>query len=240
MQLGFEEADRLAEHQPVLRAAEGENVNSGVDAGRAQIGAESGGGVREARAVEMNDQAAIVRETAELAQLFDFVESAELRGLRDREHSRLREVDDALGVQIGLEIGRAEFAVGRCDGNDLRTGKAFECAAFVALQVRRYRSQDGLPGTQQRTERRDVCARAVEREKDFDVLAEVLAEARARTRRPLVVTVGRGVARIRFDDRFEDLGRNRRVVVAGKTATERLAHCADLCASRRVGPYRLA
>ena len=74
MQFGFEEADRLAEHQAVLRAAEGEHVNAGVDAGRAQRRAECGSRVGETRAVEVNDQAALVREAAELAQLVDFVE----------------------------------------------------------------------------------------------------------------------------------------------------------------------
>ena len=83
-------------------------------------------------------------------------------------------------AQIRLEVGGTKFAVGRRDRNDFRSAKALERTAFVGLQMCASPARAPLPTAQQRAERGDVCARAVEREIDVRVVAEMLAEAMRR------------------------------------------------------------
>ena len=224
MQTGIEEADCLPKHQAVLRAAEAQDVDAQIGGNPAQRRSERDRRIGDARAVDVDEQAAFVRERAQVANFVELVKAAELRCLRDRNGAGLRKMDVVSGTQIRLDVGRPQLTVAGRNRHHFRAAEAFESAAFVGLEMRAGRRKHRLPRTQHRAQRGNVCARAVERQEDFGLLAEVLFESGGRARGPIVLAVTDGVAAVRRFERFENFRRDRRVVVAGEAATHSLLH----------------
>ena len=80
---------RLAEHEAVLGAAEGEEVDAGLGRERGERDVEGGGGVREAGAVDVEEEVHRVRALGDGGDLVRRVDGAELGGLGDRDDARL-------------------------------------------------------------------------------------------------------------------------------------------------------
>jgi hypothetical protein len=169
----------------------------------------------------MDEQPASVREVTELPQLLDFIEPAELRRLRDRKCSRLREMDVVSATQIRFDVAGTKLAVAGGDRDDFRSAKSFERAALVGLQMRRCGREHGFPGLQQRAKRRHVRTGAVKRKIDIRVVAEMLSQASDSARRPGIGAVGIRIPGIRVEDGLEYLGCDRRGIIAGEAATGR-------------------
>ena len=210
--------DRLPEHRAVLRAAERAHVDPGLDEHRAQVDPERGDRVRDARAVDMEQQPARARRLAERAQLGDRVDGADLGRLGDRDRPGLYVVLVADPPHLALHVVGGELAVLDRDVDQLPAVEALERGALVDRQVRRGGTDDRLVRPQRRGERDDVRPGPVEREKDARVLAEQRAEGGLRAARGVVVAVAGGVAVVRRGERGQDRRVDAGVVVAGEMA----------------------
>jgi hypothetical protein len=154
--------DRLAAEGPVLRAAEAQDVDPGIRREGPQRQVEGGGGVREARAVEVQAHAARVRVVGEGTDLLGRVESAELGRLRDRHDERLRAVLVAPAPRFAVDEPGRELAVVGRHVQDLDARDALGGTALVDVDVGGGCRDDGAPPRQHRLQPRDVGARPVE------------------------------------------------------------------------------
>src|SRR5581483_4477177 len=185
-----------------------------------------------------------VRVLADVADLGGIVERAEFRRLRDGDDARLGVMFFRRCVCERLQQLDRELSVFAFDRQNFAAGETFQGSAFVRLQMRGRRADDRLVRLRQATERDDVGARAVKREIHVCGITENLAKARTRSLRIRIASVADGIAVIRAYDRIEDLGRYRRVVVAGERAHDRAfshysAAIAAAAAARREGRMKI-
>ena len=208
-----DEDDRLRAEQTALGAAETQHVDAAVGRDLAQTGAQRDRGVGQSRPVDVQQQAALVRDGRQRRGLSRRVNGAQLRRLADRHRPRLHVVLVANSPDRAPHELRSELAVGRGQVDELAAGEALGGAALVDVDVRRLRADDGIEGPQDRAQRGDVAAGAVEDGEALDV-AEQLAHALSQRRGPGVVAVGGRPPRVGLDDRLERRGVGARVVVA--------------------------
>ena len=188
----------------------------------AQRQAEGCRGVRDPRAVHVQAHAVPVDVVGDRAQLVDRVQRAELGGLRQRDHERLRAVLVAPAPRLAVdELGRELAVVGR-DGQELDAGDPLGSAALVDVDVRGGCRDHGAPAGEHRLQPDDVRAGAVEDRERLDALAEVLDEDLLQPRGVLVLAVGDLVAVVGGGDRGEHLGMDAGVVVGGEAAEVRV------------------
>jgi len=208
-----EEDDGLGSERAVLRGAEGQHVHPCVAGHVAEFAAERCRGVREARAVHVQQQVAGVRGVCKRAQLRRRVDRAELAGLGDRHDAGLHGVLVADALDHRGDIAGRELAVRRRRGEQLEAAHPLRRAALVDRQVRGLRAHDSLPGLQASAQRRDVRAGPVENEERFAARPEPVAQQLGGARRPGVVAIRLRVVGVGLGDRGEDLGMDAGVVV---------------------------
>jgi hypothetical protein len=113
--LGVEEHDGLGPEQAVLRAAEADGVDAGVDRERPQgLGraAERGGGVGDPGAVEVHEHPERVRLVAQRGDLVGAVEGSEFGRLGDRHDPGLDVVLDAAAPATSTSCSGTSLAPG--------------------------------------------------------------------------------------------------------------------------------
>ena len=182
------------------------------------IDAERGDRVRDAGAVEVEEQAALARRLAERAQ---FVDACTPCRPRSTARSRSRPAGrgaDRRSVHLALDVVRRQLPVLDRDVDQLAAVEALERGALVDRQVGAGGADDGLVRPQRRRERDHVRAGAVEREEHARLVAEQRAEGGLGAARALVVAVAGGVAVVGGRERGEDGGVDAGVVVAGEVA----------------------
>ena len=160
--------------------------------------------------------------SAIVAQLVDGVERAELGGLRERDHERLRAVLVAPAPRLAVDQLGGELAVVGRDVQDLDAGDPLGRAALVDVDVGGGCRDHGAPAGEHRLQPDDVRAGAVEDREGLDALAEVLGEDLLQPRGVVVLAVGDLVAVVRGGDRGEHLGVDAGVVVGGEAADVRV------------------
>ena len=149
---------------PFFVAAEGDRVDADVGRDLAQRDVQAGGGVGQPRAVDVQQQPALVGEVRERAQLVRAVARAELRALRDADDARLDGVLVAEPAELPLDVLGRELRVVRLDGLQLDARQRLGRAALVDVDVRLRGADDRLPRPAQRAKAQHVGGAAVEDE----------------------------------------------------------------------------
>ncbi len=208
----------LAEQQPVLGAAVGDDVHARVGGEGAEREAEGGGGVGEPGAVDVDEHSALVGVVADRADLLGGVAGAELGALGDGDGERLGAVLVAPAPGLAVDQLGGELAVRGGDGEQLEAGHLLRGAALVHVDVGGLGGDDRAPAREQRLQRDHVGAGAVEDRVGLGALAEVAAEDVLEVGGVVVLAVGDLVAAVGQRDGGQDLGVDARVVVAGEAA----------------------
>ena len=233
------EDDCLAEHHPVLRPAEAADVDPGLDQHRPQVDAERRDGVRDPRAVDVEEQAMRAGALAEHAQFVDRVDGSDLGRLRDRDRGRLDVVRIADAVQLPEHVGRRELPVLDRDVDQLAAREALEGAALVDVEMRELWADHRLVRSQRGGERDHVRPGSVPAEEYARVRTQLGAEGALDARRTRIVAVTRDVSGVGRGERGQHVGMDAGIVVAGEGARRggsRL-HRPSRCGSRRPRPY---
>ena len=218
-----EEHDGLADRQAVLRAAEAEHIDAGAPGDVARMAAQRGHRIGEARAVHVHLEVAALGDRRDRAHLLDAIDRAQLGGLGQAHHLRLRVVDVvALGHQRFHRVRRElaeprRGALGFAHQQLRAVGEELRPAAFVGLDVRHRAADHRVVALAQRGQRQRVGRRAVEDEIDVAVGLEELAQSFRDLLRPAVLAVGRLVAAgLRLHEPARGVRAHAGVVVAGE------------------------
>ena len=220
--LGVEHHDRLAEHRPVLGAAEAQHVDAGVAGEGPQRQVERGGGVRDARAVHVQSHAVAMDVVGDLAQLVDRVPRAELGGLRQRDHERLGAVLVAPAPRLAVDQLRRQLAVVCRHREQLDPGHPLRCACLIHVDVGGGCRDHGAPAREHRLEPDHVRPGAVEHREGLHAFAEVLDEDLLQASGVVVLAVGDLMTGIGLGDGFEHLRVDAGIVVGGEAADVRV------------------
>ena len=176
--------------------------------------------VGEACAIHVHPQVTSPGERGDRLDLVDRVDGTDFRGLRERHHLGLREVDIGAPVDDGLDGVGCQLAVVLVSarGQQLRTvGEELGATALVGLDVRQLVANHGVIRLRQRCQCQRIRRGAVEDEEYVAVRIEQLSDAIAHPLRPGVVAVCNLVtAGIRLDQIMHRLGANPGVVVRRK------------------------
>ena len=114
-----------------------------------------------------------MRKLRDRFQLLFRVNGAHLRRLRDRDDARLHVMFVAKHVQQRFELFESQLAVGCRHVDQFATREVFRRAAFVDVDVCRFRANDSLIRFGDRFQSECVCASAAEDEINLDVFAEM-------------------------------------------------------------------
>ena len=227
-ELRIQEHDRLGPEQPVLGAAERDDVRPGRDLGERHP--ERRRRVRETRPVDVQHEIVLVGEIRELPHLRDRVQRPELGALRDRHRARLHRVLVADPRDPALDRLRGQLAVGARRQQQLEPGDRLRRPALVDVQVRGVGADHGLEAPARGAQRHHVRAGPVEHEERARVLAERPRHPRLDRERVVVVPVPERVPGVHARDRREDVGVDRGRVVRGE-APSGVVHAASLALS---------
>jgi hypothetical protein len=121
-------------------------------------------------------------------------------------------------VQARLNLLNANLPVFRGEREQLASGEIFGRSAFVHVDVRELRAENGVKGRGHGLEAEDVRARAAEDEEDFYLFAEMAAKEGDRIPRERVVPVCHDVPRIDGRDCLYHSRVDPRIVIAGEAS----------------------
>ena len=219
-QRGIEEHHRLGGERSVLRGAEGQHIDARAPGDVRGMAAEEGDRVREARAVHVHLEPALMGDCAELGEWLATVTRAELGGLGDRQRGRLHLVNVARGV--GAERrpeGRGlEPAMLAGEERELRSAREeSRGAALVDRDMRLLVREDRSIGRTQGGEAQGVGRGAGRDRERARFGTEERAEGAVEARGPLVLPVRLGESTVGALEGGEDLGAGGGGVVAEKT-----------------------
>ena len=238
--LGSEGDDRLGAQGAVLGAAEGDHVHAGGLAERPEVDTERGGGVGEAGAVEMQEQAVSVGPVSQSDDLVLRVDGSQFGALGDGD-------DPGLDVMFVAHTGhpprcqfRRQFAVRRRDRQQFAAEEPLRCAALVDVDVGGVGTDDGLMRSQERLEPHHIRSGAVEGEVDLGPLAEMGGEQPVGLDGPRIVAIGGDVAGVGPRDGIEHLGMGTGPVVTGECAPARRRGEGAVHGSVPLSPGRVA
>jgi hypothetical protein len=216
--VGGEDDDRLAVEQPVLGAAEGDDVDPHVGGDGAQAHVQGGRRVGQSGPVQVNPHPQLVGVGAQLGQLGRRVQRAQLGGLGDRHGQGLGPV--LVPSTCGLTVDQlgGQLAVGRGDGEQLDAGHPLGGPVLVGVDVRRLGADHPTPRRQDGLQRHHVGSGAVEHREDLHLRTEVHRHHLVQPRRVGVRPVGHLMASVGRGDGGQDLRVGSGVVVGGEAA----------------------
>ena len=153
---------------------------------------------------------------AQRSDLVGGVQRAELRALRDADHTGLRVVLYTQMMRLLAELLRDQLGRGRGERQQFGAEHSLWCAGLVHRDVRPLGADDTVRWAQQSRERHDVRSSAVPHEVGLCSRPEEVAESRLRLKRPTIVAVGQRVAIVRRADRVHHRGVGAGGVVTGE------------------------
>ena len=167
----------------------------------------------------MHEQSVTMRDLAQVPQLVDRIQRAEIRRLRqvEREWLHARRITAACQRERRIERGRLQLVAVASEPDEFRAGEQFGRAALIHVDVRRLVAVDRAVRIGQPGQRDGIRARAGrQRERQQPVVLERMAKPGGHRAREVVVAVRGRRAVVCSQQRFEQLGRDATDVVAAE------------------------